>query len=113
MQYRCISAMLTQSLNFQEQAEVVAHVRQKKESSLLLISIKAFISNRHLQLAKRQASQHAAELRRRLLLKTVMAAWRSHMQVASCQITTIQCCFCLICQLLASNAHVSITVVFG
>ena len=50
-------AMLTQSSYcLQEQAGVFAHVSQKKAGSLMLIGIKAFRTNRHQQMAKRQAA---------------------------------------------------------
>ena len=66
----------------QEQADIVAHFSRQRQLCLMQTSLTAFISNRHLQAAKRQASQQAAELRSQLLLKTVMLAWHSHLQVA-------------------------------
>ena len=75
-------AMLTQSSYcLQEQAGIFAYVRQKKAGSLMLIGIKAFRTNRHQQMAKRQAAGQADGLRRHLLLKTALAAWRSPLQV--------------------------------
>ena len=76
----CLTDMLLSCL--QEQSDAIAYCQGQRQARLLRLGLEAFVSNKQQQLAKRQAAGQAAELRRRLLLKTVMAAWRSHMQVA-------------------------------
>ena len=65
----------------QKQAEVVAYVQEQRQASLMLVSLKAFLANKHKQTAKRQVTEQADVLRRRHLMRTMLAYWRMYLQV--------------------------------
>ena len=65
----------------QEQNDTIACCQKQRQVSLMVISIAAFSANRDWQVAKKQAIEQANGLRRCHLLKTVLIAWHTHLQV--------------------------------
>ena len=67
----------------QEQGALIAQCAKQRQAHLLLISVDAFGTNMHRQIAKKQAMQQADTFMRRHLLGTMLLGWQTLLQVTS------------------------------